>query len=86
MDKFTVKFEHIATSIPEEIEITQHEFDLLTKKPIDDNNTSLVWTSMWLRNTPLNSNTRKSSNEDIQEWFNQFFFEGVFKNGQLRGH
>lgn len=85
-DRFTVKFEHIATTIPEEIEITPHEFNLLTKKPIDDKNTELAWMSMWLRNTALNSNTGKSADQDIEEFFGQFFFEGVFKNGQLRSH
>lgn len=86
MDKFTVKFEHIATTIPEEVEITPKEFELLTMKPVNDRNTSLAWTSMWLRNTPLNSNTGRFADEDIEDWFNQFFFEGVFKNGQLRSH
>jgi len=86
MDKFTVKFEHIATTIPEEVEITPKEFELLTTKPVNDRNTSLAWTSMWLRNTPLNSNTGKFADQDIEDWFNQFFFEGVFKNGQLRSH
>lgn len=86
MDKFTVKFEHIATTIPEEVEITPKEFELLTTKPVNDRNTSLAWTSMWLRNTPLNSNTGRFADEDIEDWFNQFFFEGVFKNGQLRSH
>lgn len=86
MDKFTVKFEHIATTIPEEVEITPKEFELLTMKPVNDRNTSLAWTSMWLRNTPLNSNTGRFADQDIEEWFNQHFFEGVFKNGQLRSH
>jgi len=86
MDKFTVKFEHIATSIPEVVEINQNEFNLLTKKPVDDSNTDQAWLSMWLRNTVLNSNSGKSAQEDIEEWFNQFFFEGVFKNNQLRSH
>jgi hypothetical protein len=86
MDKFTVKFEHIATTIPEEVEITPKEFELLTTKPVNDRNTSLAWTSMWLRNTPLNSNTGRFADQDIEEWFNQYFFEGVFKNGQLRSH
>lgn len=86
MDKLTVKFEHIATTIPEEVEITPHEFELLTTKPVNDRNTSLAWTSMWLRNTPLNSNTGNYADQDIEDWFNQYFFEGVFKNGQLRSH
>ena len=86
MDKFTVKFEHIATTIPEEVEITPREFELLTAKPVNDRNTSLAWTSMWLRNTPLNSNTGRYADQDIEDWFNQYFFEGVFKNGQLRSH
>lgn len=86
MDKLTVKFEHIATTIPEEVEITPKEFELLTTKPVNDRNTSLAWTSMWLRNTPLNSNTGRYADQDIEEWFNQYFFEGVFKNGQLRSH
>jgi len=85
-EKLTVRFEHIATTIPEVLEITPHEFSLLTKKPVDDNETFQAWLSMWLRDTAINSNSGKSAEEDIEEWFSQYFFEGVFKNDQLRSH
>ena len=53
-DKFTTKFEHIATRIPLEIDITSHEFDLLTSKSDVDKKTDQAWLSMWLRNTEMN--------------------------------
>ena len=37
-DKFTAKFQHIATKIPMEIDLVENEFNLLTKRPIDDAN------------------------------------------------
>ena len=85
-DVFTAKFEHIATRIPLEIKLTPHEFDLLTAKSDVDEKTDQAWLSMWLRNTELNSQTPRASDEDINEFFQDFFFEGVFMNGQLRSH
>ena len=85
-NKFTVKFEHIATRIPKEIDITSHEFDLLTSKSDVDKNTDQAWLSMWLRNSEINSQTQKTSDEDINEFFQDFYFDGVFMNGQLRSH
>ena len=85
-DVCTTKFEHIATRIPLEIKITSHEFDLLTSKSDVDKNTDQAWLSMWLRNTEINSQTHKTSDEDINEFFQDYFFDGVFLNGKLRSH
>ena len=84
-DKFTTKFEHI-TRIPLEIDITSHEFDLLTAKSDVDKKTEQAWLSMWLRNTEMNSQTHRTSDEDINEFFQDYFFDGVFLNGELRSH
>ncbi len=86
MDKFKVKFEHIATRQPLEIEITPHEFDLLTAKSDVDKKTDQAWLSMWLRDTEINSKSQLNSHEDIENFFKDFFFEGVFMNDQLRSH
>lgn len=83
-DKFTAKFEHIATSIPLEIDLVENEFNLLTTKTDVDANTQQAWLSMWLRDTDMNKGG--SADSDIEEFFKDFFFEGVFKNGQLRSH
>ena len=83
-DKFTAKFEHIATSIPMEIDLVENEFNLLTTRPIDDANTNQAWLSMWLRDTDINKGGNAEG--DIDNFFKEFFFEGVFKNGKLRSH
>ena len=85
-DKFTAKFEHIATRIPLEIDLVENEFNLLTTKTDVDKSTEQAWLSMWLRNTEINSQTSNHSDVDIEEFFKDYFFEGVFKNGQLRSH
>ena len=85
-DKFTAKFEHIATRIPLEIDLVENEFNLLTTKTDVDANTQQAWLSMWLRNTEINSQTSNHSDVDIEEFFKDYFFDGVFKNGQLRSH
>ena len=85
-DKFTTKFEHIATRIPLEIDITSHEFDLLTAKSDVDKKTDQAWLSMWLRNTEMNSQTHRTSDVDINEFIQDYFYEGVFLNGELSSH
>ena len=84
-DVYTAKFEHIATKIPVEIELTEHEFKLLTSKVDMDKKTDQAWLSMWLRDTDIRSNTGPAE-DDIEEFFNQHFFDGVFCNGRLRSH
>lgn len=78
------RFEHIATRIPLEIKITEHEFNLLTARPISDKDTDQAWLSMWLRNTDIN--TGGDHENDIDNFFKDFFFEGVYKNNELRSH
>jgi len=84
-DVFTAKFEHVATTIPVEIELTEHEFKLLTSKVDMDKKTDQAWLSMWLRDTEIRTNTGPAE-EDIEEFFNQHCFNGVFCNGRLRSH
>mgnify|MGYP003121177572 CR=1 FL=1 len=85
-DKFTAKFEHIATRIPLEIDLVENEFNLLTTKTDVDKSTQQAWLSMWLRKTEMNSQTYRTSDEDINEFFQDYFFDGVFLNGELRSH
>ena len=66
------------------IDLVENEFNLLTTKTDVDANTQQAWLSMWLRDTDMNKGG--SADSDIEEFFKDFFFEGVFKNGQLRSH
>jgi len=73
--KACVRLEHIATSYPNVLAINSKEFMLLTQKGKNvDECSDLAFGSMISRGV-LEPN-----------WFEDYFFEGVYYEGQLKSH
>ena len=72
--KACVRLEHIATSYPEVVPINSKEYMLLTVKDNQDACSDLAFGSMISRGA-LEPN-----------WFEDYFFEGVYYEGQLKSH
>ena len=72
--KACVRLEHIATSTPSVVAINSKEFTLLTVKDNQDACSDLAFSSMISRGV-LEPN-----------WFEDYFFEGVYYEGQLKSH
>ena len=72
--KACVRLEHIATSYPSVVPINSKEFMLLTVKNNQDAGSDLAFGSMISRGV-LEPN-----------WFEDYFFEGVYYEGQLKSH
>ena len=77
MDNLVAKFEHIATTIPVVIKLTQKEFDLMTTKVNIDQNFDLALESIM---------NRGELGDTVAGFQANHFFDGVFKNDQLRSH
>jgi hypothetical protein len=84
-DKFTVCFEHIATTYPVEIDLNENEFKLMTTKKGDmDYYFDQALLSLWIREQITHTYGRAF--EDIADFQENHFLEGVYKNGNLRSH
>ena len=70
--KACIRLEHIATSYPSVVPINSIEFNLLTVKNNIDDCSYLAFESMINRGV-LEPN-----------WFDDYFFEGVYYEGQLK--
>jgi|TARA_E500000178_G_scaffold305310_1_gene316691 hypothetical protein len=76
---YKAKFEHIATGYPEEVKLTEEEFKLMTAKKDRDINFDKALFSLHARG-------ELTSYGNIEEFFEHFFFEGVYMNNKLRSH
>lgn len=84
-DTFTAKFEHIATTFPVEIDLNENEFKLMTVKEGDmDYLFDQALLSLWIREKI--THTFGKAFEDIADFQENHFLDGVYKNGQLRSH
>ena len=72
--KACVRLEHIATSYPEVVPINSKEYSLLTVKDNQDACSDLAFSSMISRGVLE------------PDWFEDYFFEGVYYEGQLKSH
>ena len=72
--KACVRLEHIATSYPSVVPINSKEFMLLTVKDNQDACSDLAFSSMISRGVLE------------PDWFEDYFFEGVYYEGQLKSH
>ena len=70
----TIKLEHIATGQQQDIPITNKEYLLLTNNMNIDVASDMAFQSM----------IDRSVLDD--EWYRDFFFEGVYCGNQLRSH
>ena len=76
-DVFTAKFEHIATTIPVVIKLTEDEFKLMTSKTDMDNKFDQALESIM---------NRGELGDTVEGFQGNHFFDGVFCNDQLRSH
>jgi len=83
-DTFTARFEHIATTYPVYLYLNENEFKLMTVKENMDAKFDQALQSLWLRG--IIPQTGGSVNEDIADFQENHFLEGVYKNEQLRSH
>jgi hypothetical protein len=83
-DKFTVRVEHLATTYPVEIDLNENEFKLMTTKKDIDSCFDQALLSLWIREQITHTYGRAF--EDIADFQENHFLEGVYKNGNLRSH
>ena len=72
--KACVRLEHIATSYPSVVPINSKEYMLLTVRDNQDACSDLAFSSMISRGVLE------------PDWFEDYFFEGVYYEGQLKSH